>query len=700
MKPIPRACLALLAVVMLGGCITSQIDRAQYIKNGTQYGVTKGRFRGRWWNYYERGRSFADGEFWAEAEKDFRIALAGRSRDQLWPRTYGLHFVREYFPHRELGVTLYHQGRVEEAIEELEASLDQQKSARAAYFLDEVRKVWIEARDADADPPTIEILSPAPSDVLGAMSVCVKGVARDDTFVKEVAVGGESFPVYVSAPELPFEQEVALAPGANDIEIVVTDLMGRTAKTTVSTRSDVDGPALSFDGPVVVPGRVSGVAFDSAGVAGVRIAGKSADLTPTGDGLAEFSIDVAREDLAAPVWYEGEDTLGNITRGNLGRNLPEQAILLPWDEPPVVFAADGPRLVPLTSRLHALVVGGQVLALTAVTDADRTPGKADVRFANLREGQKYFRNEIVATVDIDAPSPVAKAEINGAPLDTIPGRAVQHLARRIPLEPGPNPLTALAEDVDGNQGQAAVAIERELTTVEEISAKLNVAILGNVWEGNSPLLEGEAQLIVSMLTSELDQFSRFKLVDRSLLPEALSELQLSAALGDRDERLALGKIVPAEIMLIGKVHRDAESIEIMLHAVSTETTILLAHADVAGSADNSAELRGLVRDLALRIAQEFPRVQGQVAYVRNPQVFITNLSAAHRVRESMKFIVFRYGPEITDPKTHASLGRDTEIIAEALVQAVDSSKSVAERLALEEEEEVLPIEVGNEVVTK
>ncbi|MCP4642187.1 MAG: hypothetical protein GY851_17215, partial [bacterium] len=52
-----------LTLLVLAGCATSP-NRSQYVRNGVQYGVTEGTFRGRWWNFYERGRSFSDGRFW------------------------------------------------------------------------------------------------------------------------------------------------------------------------------------------------------------------------------------------------------------------------------------------------------------------------------------------------------------------------------------------------------------------------------------------------------------------------------------------------------------------------------------------------------------------------------------------------------------------------------------------------------------
>ncbi|MBI3118486.1 MAG: hypothetical protein HYZ00_07355 [Candidatus Hydrogenedentes bacterium] len=138
------------------GCASLKSDSGEHMRDGVRYGVTQGRFRGRWWNYYERGRSFLEGGYYAEAARDFRTALGNRSKDQLWPRIYGLHFIPEYFPQRELGVTRYYQQDLAGTEEALQASLSQQFSARAAYFLDQVRLKRIAAAGGDQVPPAVE----------------------------------------------------------------------------------------------------------------------------------------------------------------------------------------------------------------------------------------------------------------------------------------------------------------------------------------------------------------------------------------------------------------------------------------------------------------------------------------------------------------------------------------------------------------
>jgi len=678
-----------LLAAAFASCAAPQAERREYVRDGVQYGVTEGRFRGRWWNYYERGRSFLDGGFLPEAEKDLRAALRSRAEDQLWARTYGLHFMPEYFPHRELGIALYRQGQLSDAISELETSISQRFSARAAYHLDRARADWIRDTNADNALPTIEIVAPESSSPVAAIMTQLVGIGRDDTFVAGITIEGRPYPLRVSAPEIQFSREITLLPGENRIEVSVEDLAGRSAKAVVKIRSDVDGPTISFDRPLVLPGTITGVAADPANVVSLEIASAQASLLRRADGLVEFSVDVTHEDLKRPLEYRCEDGYGNVTRGHL----PVDTLNARKRGANMLFASatDASVALLLSSRFAA--------ATTAVAEA-RSDGEPRVRFPNLRDGQRYLMDEILVALDVAATDPLANVQLNGIDLDLIPDRKIQHLSRRTPLTVGENQILALAGDVQGRLGKADVSIQRDLTTVEGLESRLVAAILGNVWKGNAPLMAGEVEVILDELARELTFYKRFSFVDRSLLPEILAEQELSAALGSRDERLALGKLVPAEVMFIGRVRRDAATIEIVLEAISTETGLFVARADVAGQADDLDELRMLVHDLALRVVQEFPRVQGHVALVRSPNSFISNLCNTHRVRESMKYVVFRYGAMIVDPVTGENLGRDTEILGDALVQSVDDKKSLAELLPKENEPESEKIREGDQVVTK
>jgi len=662
------------------------------VREGVQY---KEPFRGRWWNYYDRGRWLLDQESWADAEQDLRVALGGRSKDQFWPRTYGLHFLPEYFPHRELGIVLYHQERLSEAISELDTSWSQQPSARAAYYLDEVRAKLIESSNADATPPEIEIISPKSASPVAAIKTELVGVVRDDTFVKGITIDGSPYLVEVSAKEIPFSHAITLLPGDNEIEMVAEDLTGKRTTRVVRIESDVDGPAMSFDAPVEVPGSVTGVAFDPAGVASVRIAGKPASLSAEEAGLVKFSVDLARADLTPPLQYESGDSYGNITRGRL----PLDTLVLSSLPPQFVFASRNPAVAQVSDGVQALILGGEVLALSTSTSKDGSVATPEIDFENLRDGQRYLKDNVHVRLDIYAPNPIREAVLKGSPLRPIRGRKTLHITRNIPLDVGENQISASATDVEGLVGEKSVTIERDETKVEELESKLNIAIPGIVWQGNIPARGDELEVMRSRFSRELDKLDRFgKVLDRDDLGLILDEQELNLLLVDKKKRLVQGEIKTADVMFIGRARRDPEIIEIVMQAFSTETGIEIASADVAGRANDTDELEQRIRKLAQLIEQEFPRVQGGISLVKDPKTFVATLGKADRVKQSMKYVVYRYGEEIINPITNESQGRDTDIVCEALIRSVAENASTAET-----SEEALggnTIERGHFVVTK
>lgn len=125
--------LALLAsLLVLAACQ----DRAEVVPTATRIpGQIPVTFRNRWWHFYERGLSWAEGGLDGQAEADLRQCLALRQTDSRQARTYGMHFV-QCFAHRELGAVLLRRGALDEAERELRLSLDQEPSAKAEYLLE------------------------------------------------------------------------------------------------------------------------------------------------------------------------------------------------------------------------------------------------------------------------------------------------------------------------------------------------------------------------------------------------------------------------------------------------------------------------------------------------------------------------------------------------------------------------------------
>lgn len=187
-----KAILAAVSAAALGCCFTSCADRtadAPKTVGGRVYGVASVPFRHRWWHYYERGLSWANGRFWTEAEADLRQCLAMRATDSRRARIYGLHFV-QCFAHRELGAVLLEQGRLDEAERELRLSKAQEPSAKADYLLERVAQLRDKQAEAAAPATAPELVLDGPADdqIVNAKHVVYRFHARSPDGLQTLSV--------------------------------------------------------------------------------------------------------------------------------------------------------------------------------------------------------------------------------------------------------------------------------------------------------------------------------------------------------------------------------------------------------------------------------------------------------------------------------------------------------------------------------
>ena len=672
-----KASLLAAALIILTGCATTyeallEPERQEELRER----LAKQPFRGRWWSLYERAFIYQDFELWKVAEADIRTALSVRDVDQRWARTYGLHFVPEYFPNRELGIVLYHQNEFAEAIQHLERSIEQQYTARAAFYLNRARLDLVSAGLLDTGPPQIEILSPVAGVAVGATEFEVRIVARDDTYVSTVEIGGEAIPLRVSAREVAIAHTVNLVPGENVITIVATDILGNRVTERLSLQADVDGPAVSFTTPIVLPGTIRGVAFDPSGIQGLYVGDVQATLTTDDSGVTTFEL--AIEDLSDTFvpQFRCVDTLDNVTEGLI----PLDGVVSKAFGREVVFASM-PSVVPLNDEIAAVYADGKLLAVFRAAQVEPLAPGPRIEFTNLLDGQRYFKDEIVVSLDVQSREPIQRIELNGDPIESIiPGRRTQRISRRIRLDDvGVHEIRATAYDTNGESGTISVSIERRLPQVEEVSARLSVALLGNLSRTEDASLLEHAEYLRSELPFALDKRGRFNIIDRESIETIIEEQQLIAALGSVKERKRLGQLEMADFLLIADLRQYANNVEILLHAIDSLTSREVI-VDVYGPADSLQELQTLTEDLALRLEQEFPRVEGTVLSVSSGgNRVLSSLTRADRVRKSMYCVVYR-PEEVIDPVTQRSLGTDLIPIAQGTLRDIRKQGSTVQLL--------------------
>ncbi len=658
--------------------------RGRYIRDGKEYGLVRGTFRNRWWNYYERGISFSDGKFWAEAERDFREAIQQRAEDRRRARTYGMHFI-DYFPRRELGIVYYFSGRYQEALRELETSLSQAPSAKAKYFINLTRRKILEQTGRDRMPPRIEIVTPREDEVTNQFSLLLEGRATDDQFVYSVLINGKPLFIELSRTEIPFRQKISLRPGMNRVVVEAIDLTGKSASLQMNIRVDREGPLLGLDEVIQTdPGRwrLEGRVFDESGVQEIVLGSKR--LEGRGNRQMDFRQELQAAGAALP--FRVMDVLGNTTSGQIPLESQEKT-----SNSRALYASLGTGYsVPFynTAPRKGLSPASKWSALF-----DRTPPVLELR-GLAREKELYLQSFFIEGRAWDDNRVVA-IRVNGRGLPLLPGKNLffNHVEE---LRKGENRFRVEAEDAAGNKATEEIVVTRKVPKVRDISSRLAVTILPFQQEGElTPLGSTIHQRLAEAFVNQ----GRFNVVARGPeLEVALRELKLATSdLADQSNALKVGKLIAAEGIFVGMVVEKPSSIEILARFVNTETSTIMAAEDVFDREVSLSRLQYLIQGLALKFMNCFPLVEGLVIKVKGNKIY-ANLGTGEHIRKEMKLIVFREGDALEDPVTKERLGVDIEELCQAEVEKVASRFSVGKLMPTPDK--TVQVQVKDRVITK
>jgi TolB-like protein len=661
---LPSSLIILLIVISCQHGSTPE-GKDTYIKEGKTYGVTRGLFRERWWNFYERGCSFASGEFWDEAIADFREALKQRDEDGYRARTYGMHFVN-YFPHRELGIAYYYNGQYIEAIKELSASLSQVETAKAKYFLNKTRGEALQQTQSDKYPPSITSLSLDNGYITNLLKIELAGVVEDDTFVSSIAVNASPLFIELAEKRISFSQEIFLKRGKNLVRIEARDLTGKVTAKEISVMVDREGPLVAISEPsedeTVYSNRVTirGFLWDESGITSFTLKGKR--LALNGKKESSFSQEVILSEGKNILSFEARDSAGNLTRGELHLvcNLKSSTSEVPL-----------PSFVRLAFLNRVVTDFGGYPLITRTETGDRTP--PSIRLKELTNSQTVYYDTIFIEGDVTDQSEIKSITINDTPLVIRPGRHLffNYLAQ---LQDGVNRFSLQVTDAFGNTANKTVTVIRKTPHVKKVSSRLAVAVLPFEQKGESSTL---GSLVYDGLVDAFVNRSRFNIVGRERDFEvALKELKLSQTnLVDKTKALNLGRIVSAEGIITGTVTETKGSIEIYARFIDTETATVLAAKDVFEQDKSLPKLHFILKGLSLKFEQSFPMLEGRVVKSKGKKVYI-DIGSQSGVKREMKVIVFREGEPLLHPITGKSLGCDTLELAEVRIASVFDNFSI------------------------
>jgi tetratricopeptide (TPR) repeat protein len=625
-EPAPdKRLLAALAVVLIGlmaGCVSST-------------------WRPNWWNFYERGLSRTSEGKLDEAAADFETAIGARAgatvarpKDARRVRTYGMHFIDDYFPHRELGVGYYRMKRYADAERELQISLSQTPSAKAKMYLNLSRRELLRQKPAQDAPPALTVESPEGAYV-NARDIQLKGMAESKNGIASILINGRRLFVELAEQTIRFSEELHLKPGVNEVVVEAADLLGKSTLKELHLTVDVQYPALAIEDAVrkdADTAALSGLATDNLGIVELVIEGRQ-QAVPRPSTEISFSLDLP---LGEAVAVRVTDVAGNTASAQL--RITED-MLRPAEE-----GASGPIRLAMLGTDSIADWGNILLAqnLTA-TSGDRTP--PILSLLNITDGRVIYDDQIILDGMARDNGRLAALSVNREDLlGTKTGVLVRYFTYRADLSVGENRFTVVAVDKAGNKTEKSFSVVRKVQQPLQTAARLTMALLPLQENGSDQTATPQ---IYDLLLGGFFECGRFNLVERdeTAFRALLTELKIgNSELADRETAIRIGRIRTAEGMLYGKTIEDARSITVDLWMVDTETSEILFFADVYGENKSRDELKWLVDGLVLKVKQHFPLVRGKVTRVTDEGVFIDN-GMKDGIWTGMKYLILKQDRE-------------------------------------------------------
>ncbi|MGA1841480.1 MAG: CsgG/HfaB family protein [bacterium] len=642
--------LILLALFPLS-CVV-QPSKPVRIKNGKEYGKVQGAFRHRWWNYYERGLSFVEGEFFPEAIEDFIAAIKQREKDQRMARTYGMHFI-DYFPHRELGIVYYEKGDMEAAKRELEDSLSYFPSAKARFYLDRVRKILIEREGKEIMPPMLDLSFEADEIWTNEDPVVISGMANDENYITGITIKDIPFFLEGAQNRVSFKEYLDLPQGRQIVEVTAKNLLGKETRREVIINVDREGPVIRLDKldlnrfPAEREITIYGSIYDEAGVSGFSI---NRQLIPIGEGMevpftARFKIAEESLEMAA------SDSLDNITSANI---LLEEAT---FSQRPVMLAFAGQE------TQYDLLAG-------LFGSKDSQPPV--IRLKGWTDSQTVYMEKGYIEGSVSDENRIESLMINEIPIRCSNGRHV-FFSHMTDLKEGENVVTIQARDEKGNTAIKKILIISKIPKALQLSERLSLTVF--------PFEQGEGISAASFnfqhnLIDALVKRNRFRVIEREKLDTILQEQKLSRTkLFDDSTALRLGRLIAVNSIVAGSIIETRTGIEIVARMIDTETSDILASEDVYGEIKDINALMSLAEGMAVKFHKDFPLVNGLIIKCKEKEI-VTDLG--HDVIKLYRRLIVYREEEIKHPITNRILGADTKIIGRARITQVMTNMSQAE----------------------
>ncbi len=702
-----------------------------------------------YWNHYTRGIAFSLLGEWAKAAHDFEISMGKTAgidfpefTEKRMSRTYGLHFIEDYYPHRELAVSYYYLERYHEAEKELELSLSMLPSSRAKTYLNKARQAILSQQSKiQSDAINFSFEHAADTYYTNQISITLDGQVSSPYLINRVTINNDRKFIELAEESHRLDDTVRLKPGIQRIRIDAEDLASNRAVSERLVIVDLVGPSISVSLSKQNPEEEVVVTIDDNDeLSKIMIDGKTIQPLRSGPFRQSIRLKPARSIKIRAVDRAGNETEFNrrttelikASSDGLQRNRQRRLAMRVHGGQYGATAGAANRRSSITAihRESATVMSD--VAFTFGQDRTRTvtdtikprlyihPSSDDHLIVTTElvhldieivDNESHLRSFSYGLYNKTETGPALTATMSLSELTSNHHKTSVSL----PVAPGINTFTVIAEDAFNNTVTRRLKIERRSPyhlrqdlrmTLEHDVFKIgsNVHVTGASLFPLAQFIQKRISVrfrslmshtnLKSILTGALlrsGDSPRFNIVarDEGLLKRILLEKVVrSSPLSDYRAKVAAGDLRAAEWLFTGKVSINGgpENWTIDGHIVDVETGENILHADIHFESAEREYIEYRMRGLVDKILQQTPIVTGKVVHT-SPDGTTISLGHNHHIKRHYRCLFTSenndtYNPVLTTPAGQWIQGKVISVDANTQSTIAISPENAADAVAV------------------
>jgi len=548
-------------------------------------------FTERWFDYYEWAISYKDCQCYDLALNDLNTALNIKPQDHKWIRTIGNHHM-DYFPHREKGIILYRQKDFRQAEQELKTSIDQYPSAKAYFFLDEVRKSLFDKSTQKISVPVVQMECPYQLKQTQANHyefltndehIRIQATLSDPNYIAKIQVNRSPITMEQSQQSYKLDQTLNIQEGNHLIPIEIRNLLDKSTTVYLKIKVDRSGPMIIIN-QFKTSQQILGSLMDDSGVAYFKVNDAPIKIQP--GNKSEFVISGSKTSKQFDML--AIDNAGNQTH-----------VLIDHE-----FFSRKKKTFLLASNSSETVIDSNYLpyAQTASSDSPLT-----IHLFELDNHEVAYQENIQINGSITTDSQLTMMSIDIQEANSNDWHRIVHQVltkghfmvfnQSLRLSIGENHVRISAHDRTGKAVYKTITIHRNIPEVMKVKYRYAMTIMPFI-----PINISDAfsQLFLQLYMNQLIEKKRFQIIERTHHVPFQFCRQLSARLSCN-----------------GEIIQSADGIEVAIRITDNQSSQVV-FADIFSDFDDtypSEKLSGKIAELIQKILNIFPLEKVQLEHI-------------------------------------------------------------------------------------